>query len=72
MNRVWRLASGVSVFLMTLVLCAGLTVELAAIKYRPLDSSFPYFVLIVILPFVIIILSFMGSYLLIKDARISK
>ncbi len=67
MTRIWRLASGLAIFLMALFFSASLVLNLFLG-----ERSLPGFLNRVLLPVVacvVIFLSFAGSYLLLSDAR---
>jgi hypothetical protein len=70
MIRWWRLATGVAVFLIALFFSASLVLNLF-LGERPLPG-FVYRVLLPIIAYIVIFLSFAGSYLLLRDARNSK
>jgi hypothetical protein len=63
MTRVWRLASGLAFLLMALFFSASLVLNLPGVVYR---------VLLPIVAWVVLFLSFADSYLLLNDARKSK
>ena len=70
MSRLWRLASGLAVLLMALFFSASLVMNLL-IGERPLPG-FAYRVLLPIAACVVIVLSCVGSYILLNDTRHSK
>jgi hypothetical protein len=70
MNRAWRLASGLAVFLMAAFASVSFVLYLA-LGAPPLPGI-AYRLLLPVVTVVVIFLSFAGSYLLLKDARKSK
>jgi hypothetical protein len=70
MTHLWRLASGLAVFLMALFFSASLILNLT-LGDRPLPG-FIYHVLVPVVACVVLFLSFAGSYLLLSDARNSR
>ena len=69
--RSWRLASGLAVLLMALFFSASLVANLFIGGEPPLPG-FAYRVFLPIAACIVLFLSFVGSYLLLNDARNSK
>jgi hypothetical protein len=69
MIRFWRLASGLAIILQSLF--AGVSLVLNISLGEPMPS-FAYRVVLPIVACIVILFSFVGSYLLLKDARNSK